>query len=174
MEGRHSLDRLRTLCQRISALTKEQHQDVYKIVQQSRIPISQNDTDVFIDLVSLPASIIRELEELVHLSTTALHLSESNPSTNAVPPSTEETGEASKRWDSKINSQPILDRAGELVKRHLFRGGDIPSGTATRDPVASTKRRAPSKRTFIASAKRSDVYEPQNNELDEVPIVFGQ
>jgi hypothetical protein len=147
-------------------MSEEQHHDVMKIVQQAngvweRAFLNTNDNGVLVDMCELPHEIVFELESLVHLASTQLQFQETsmaelNEIANA-------TGEASKRWDAKIDSKRVFDRAEELVRRHLYRA-DPP-----KDSGATRKRNA-SKKNFLCTTKKIDVFEPQMNLLDEEEV----
>jgi len=151
-----SLERLKTLSQRIALMSEEQHRDVMKIVEQADAAVSTNDNGVFVDMCSLPEEIIQELEQLVQLTQVQMQIKESQMSSFDA----NTTGEASKRWDCKIDSKAVFDRAEELVKRHLYRGDYIQKDV--------TKRKTVAKKNFLCSSRKCAVYEPQLNELDEV------
>ena len=157
-ESTVSLDRLRSLCLRISELPTNEHCDVLKIIKSSGVDITENDNGTFVDLCAMPFSMISELEQMIKLShqfqqtnqilTDELTLLESS------------TTDTSKRWDANIDSKVVFDRAQDLVKRHLYKCGD---SIGQKD----VRKRNAAKKNFICTTKKTDVYEPQCNELDE-------
>ena len=166
-----SVERLKVLAQRISLMTPEQHNDVMKIVSQAdkewsgahpNTNTNANDSVVLVDMCVLPAEIVAELESLVQLASTQMQF-EAN-SMSELSDATNVTGEASKRWDAKIDSKVVFDRAEELVRRHLYR--PEPPG---RDAGGAGRKRN-SKKNFLCTTKKIDVYEPQMNVLDEEPV----
>ena len=157
-ESTVSLDRLRSLCLRISELPTNEHCDVLKIIKSSGVDITENDNGTFVDLCAMPFSMISELEQMIKLShqfqqtnqilTDELTLLESS------------TTDMSKRWDANIDSKVVFDRAQDLVKRHLYKCGD---SIGQKD----VRKRNAAKKNFICTTKKTDVYEPQCKELDE-------
>ena len=153
-----SLDRLRSLCQKISELPTNEHSDILRIIKLSGVDITENDNGTFVDLCAMPLSMIAELEQMVKVSqfqqtrqATADELTSVASSTSEMP----------KRWDANIDSKVVFDRAQDLVKKHLYKCID----TIGQKDV---RKRNAAKKNFICTTKKTDVYEPQCNELDEV------
>jgi hypothetical protein len=146
------MDKLSSLITKVNDLPSLCHDNIATYLRECRIDMTKNKNGFFVDLCKLNSEQIDHIFQIIEKYDLVNNIEENNDIIN-------ETQDVKPDMlFIEVSSRTVMDKINDILKKH------IPV-----NPYADIKKKSSQsyKRTIIVTNRRSDLYEPRLNELQE-------